>query len=102
MCYIQAHQQFPMVMTMAKTAYLNTRIEPELKSEAEGIFRKIGISTSDAISIFLRQVVAHRGFPFPVLEPNEETIEALEEDWRAMRGYRSGREMMRDILDESD
>ena len=87
---------------MAKTAYLNTRVEPELKSEAEGVFKKIGISTSDAISIFLHQVVAHRGFPFPVLEPNEETIEALKEDWTTLRGYKSGREMMKDILDESD
>jgi len=87
---------------MAKTAYLNTRVEPELKSEAEVIFKKIGVSTSDAISIFLHQVVAHRGFPFSVLEPNEKTIEALKEDWTTLRGYKSGREMMKDILDESD
>lgn len=91
-----------MVKTLAKTAYLNTRLDPKLKAEAEGVFKNIGVSTSEAISIFLHQVVAHRGFPFPVREPNEETIAAIREDLSDKPTYKDADAMMREILDESD
>ena len=37
---------------MAKTSMITTRVEPELKKKAERVFKKFGISTTDAISIF--------------------------------------------------
>lgn len=51
---------------MAKTAYINVRIEPELKEKAEKILKGLGLSVSDAITIFFRQVVLRRGLPFGV------------------------------------
>ena len=64
---------------MAKTAYLNTRIEPEIKKKAEKILSSLGLSTSDAIGIFLRQVVLRKGLPFEVSVPNAVTVAALKE-----------------------
>lgn len=87
---------------MSKTAYLNARVEPELKADAESIFRNLGLTTSDAVTIFLRQVVLHRGFPFPVREPNEETIEALGEDAADLVAYSDARAMMAEVLDEAE
>ena len=51
---------------MVKTANLYTRIEPDLKSEAESILGDLGIPVSNAINMFYRQIVIHRGLPFEV------------------------------------
>jgi DNA-damage-inducible protein J len=64
---------------MPKTASINVRIEPALKERAEQIFAALGVSTSDAVGMFLRQVVLRRGMPFDLSIPNAETIAALEE-----------------------
>jgi DNA-damage-inducible protein J len=64
---------------MAKTASVNARIEPAVKKKAERIFAEIGISASDAVGMFYRQVVYRRGLPFDVRIPNATTIAALEE-----------------------
>ena len=52
-------------------------IDPRLKKSAERVFREIGISTTEAIRLFLKQVELHRGLPFPVSIPNEETVAAM-------------------------
>jgi DNA-damage-inducible protein J len=67
------------VNTMAKTASINARIEPDVKEKAESIFAALGISASDAIGLFYRQVAFRRGLPFEVFVPNATTIAALEE-----------------------
>ena len=51
---------------MAKNATINMRIDGELKSEAERIFRKLGLTTTEAIKIFLSAVRNKKGLPFPV------------------------------------
>ena len=51
---------------MVKTANLYARIEPDLKNEAETILGGLGIPVSNAINIFYRQIVIHRGLPFQV------------------------------------
>jgi|UniRef100_Q07RT9 DNA-damage-inducible protein J len=61
----------------AKTGYINARVEPKLKKSAEAVFDKIGLSTTEAVTIFLKQVVAQKGIPFAVNVPNRETIRAL-------------------------
>jgi DNA-damage-inducible protein J len=51
---------------MVKTANLYARIEPELKNEAETILSELGVPVSNAINMFYRQIVIHRGLPFQV------------------------------------
>ena len=43
---------------------IQIRTDPELKAAADLIFNKLGITMSDGINIFLRQVNMHNGFPF--------------------------------------
>ena len=64
---------------MARTAMINARTERELKTDVEEIFKSLGLSTTEAINIFFRQVKLRRGLPFPVEIPNEETIMAFHE-----------------------
>ncbi|WP_346355274.1 type II toxin-antitoxin system RelB/DinJ family antitoxin [Azotosporobacter soli] len=63
-----------------KTAYVRARIEPKLKESVESLFAQLGMSSSEAISLFYRQCELNRGLPFPVRlpEPNKETIAAME------------------------
>ena len=66
---------------MAKTDTIHMRIAPDIKSEADAILGRLGISTSDAINIFLNQVILRGGLPFDVRIPtlNETTKQALHE-----------------------
>lgn len=64
---------------MAKTAMVQARIEPELKSEVEKILRSLGLNTTYAISVFFKQIKLHKGIPFAVEIPNAETRKAIED-----------------------
>lgn len=64
---------------MSKTAMINIRLEPKLKKSSEAILARMGLSTSEAITLFLSQVVMQRGLPFAVRIPNKETRKALKE-----------------------
>jgi len=60
---------------------IQARIDPELKSQAEAVFASIGLKTSDAIRMFLKQSVNKGGLPFrPEAKiPNNATIAAMAE-----------------------
>lgn len=62
---------------MAKTETIRARVEPELKQQAENVLRELGLSATEAITLFYRQVTMHRGLPFEVKIPNAATAEAL-------------------------
>ena len=44
---------------MSKAAVISTRIDPDLKNHAEQVFEELGVTASQAISMFYRQVVPH-------------------------------------------
>ncbi len=62
---------------MAKTSTVRARIEPRLKSDVEDLFHKVGITATEAITLFYRQVKLHNGLPFEVVIPNPTTVKTL-------------------------
>lgn len=62
-----------------KTAHINARVEKHLKARAEKVLHSVGVRTSDAITMFLHQVVLHDGLPFDVRVPNAQTKKAIAE-----------------------
>ena len=56
-----------------KSATVRARIEPKLKHDVEHLFHDLGLSTTDAINIFYRQVKLRQGLPFEVAIPNATT-----------------------------
>ncbi len=62
---------------MAKTAMITTRVDPDLKADAEKVLGKLGISTAEAINLFLSQVRLRKGLPFDVKIPNKTTLKAM-------------------------
>ena len=85
-----------------KSNVVRARIEPALKHEAERIFRRLGLSHSQAIHLFYRQVTLNRGMPFDLRVPNEETLAAIEEarNPAALRRYSSVDELFDEIENE--
>jgi len=65
--------------TKIKSAMVRARIEPVLKTKAEKYFNMLGLSTTQAITLFFKQVELHRGLPFEVNIPNAETVTAMKE-----------------------
>lgn len=66
---------------MAKTDTLHVRVEPVVKQKAEETLNDLGLSITDAINVFLNQVILYNGIPFEIRKPkyNKETIQALED-----------------------
>ena len=58
---------------MSKTETIRARVQPELKDKAEYIFRKLGLTTTQAITLFYKQVELRKGLPFEVAIPNKTT-----------------------------
>jgi DNA-damage-inducible protein J len=58
---------------MSKTATIRARIQPELKDKAEHVFHRLGLTTTQAITLFYKQVELREGLPFEIAIPNETT-----------------------------
>ncbi|MBU4320215.1 MAG: type II toxin-antitoxin system RelB/DinJ family antitoxin [Thermodesulfovibrionales bacterium] len=64
---------------MTKTAMIRARTTPAVKADTERIFQRLGISTSEAINLFLAQVKMRKGLPFDVRIPNKATLKAMKD-----------------------
>ena len=60
---------------------VQARVSAELKEEAEAVFAAIGLTTAEAIRIFMQQTVNSGGLPFKptAKSPNAETMQAIQE-----------------------
>ena len=47
-----------------KDTYVRARVDEQLKRDSEQILGELGLTTTEAIRIFLHQVRLHRGLPF--------------------------------------
>ncbi len=59
---------------MARTANVFARVEPEIKEQAESVLDQLGIPMSNAVGMFLRQVVLQKGIPFEMKLPGTKPI----------------------------
>jgi addiction module RelB/DinJ family antitoxin len=72
---------------------MNLRVDSKLKKNAENIISELGISTSAAITLYLKAIVREKGIPFPV------TIEGKK---KSVSSYRSRETEEDDILNDDD
>ena len=84
--------------TITKTAFIRARVDPRTKREAEAVFRAIGVDTTSAVTMFLKQVSLHKGMPFAVHIPNADTVKAFNEKINKRSAYRNADKLMADIL----
>jgi DNA-damage-inducible protein J len=64
---------------MSNTVTISAKIDQELKKEVDSIFNSLGISATEAISIFYQMVKLKRGIPFEDKIPNKETIRVFKD-----------------------
>lgn len=79
---------------------VQARVSNELKEEAEMVFTSMGMTTSDAIRIFLQQSVNVGGLPFrPIAKfPNKHTISAIRETHtRIGKIYENSDDLFKDL-----
>lgn len=62
-----------------KTETVRARIDPALKHDVEKILSLLGVTVSEAIEMFLRQVKLQNGMPFEIRIPNEITAQTFED-----------------------
>lgn len=59
---------------MARTANVFARVKPEIKEQAEIVLEQLGIPMSNAVGMFLTQVVIQQGIPFEVKLPSKRPL----------------------------
>jgi DNA-damage-inducible protein J len=60
---------------MPKSSSVYTRVEPELKEQAEQVLSQLGIPMANAINLYLRQIVLQKGIPFDIKLPQNEPLD---------------------------
>ena len=65
-------------INMNRTATIRARVEPSLKEDVEQLLRQLGITTTEAITMFYNQIRLRRGLPFPIEVPNALTKKTFE------------------------
>lgn len=63
---------------MSKSAMVRARVEPELKDRVESVFHRIGLNSTQAITMFYKQVELRDGLPFDVVIPSDTTRKTME------------------------
>ena len=58
-------------MKVLRSETVRARMEPKLKANAEGIFNALGLTPSQAIVLFYKQVDLHGGLPFELVVPRQ-------------------------------
>ncbi|MCV6608733.1 MAG: type II toxin-antitoxin system RelB/DinJ family antitoxin [Campylobacterales bacterium] len=64
---------------MALDGTVRARIDNKLKDDVEKILKEIGLSTSQAINLFMHRIKQENGIPFELKIPNDATRKAIEE-----------------------
>lgn len=63
---------------MASTIQL--RVDDELKTKSDNLFKELGTDTTTAIRIFLSQAVSVNGFPFEIKKKTDNPFASLSEE----------------------
>jgi DNA-damage-inducible protein J len=63
---------------MAANAVVRARIDEKTKKRATVVLKSIGLTPSAAFRLMMVRIAKERQMPFEVLDPNAETIEAME------------------------
>ena len=66
---------------MAKTSSIHIRVDPKIKKEVEKILKNLGMTSTEAINIYLKQIILNSGIPFEIKMPqySDEMLEAIKE-----------------------
>lgn len=84
---------------MTKSTYVRTRVEPELKKSIERILDSLGLTMSEAIYLYLKQIELYKGLPFDVRLPNDATLAAIKDiqENQRLKTFDSVEDLIKDL-----
>lgn len=84
---------------MTKDTMIRARVEAALKENVERVLNELGLSTSQAITLFLKQVELRQGLPFPVELPNAETLKTFRDtdQGRNLKQFENADDLFQDL-----
>jgi DNA-damage-inducible protein J len=94
------------VLKMPKTDVITIRVDHHLKEKTIKVLDKLGITMSQAMMMFLKQVELQKGLPFDVKIPNKKTLAAMQEvedtiaGKKSAKSYSSFKEMAEDPIND--
>ena len=62
-----------------KTEFIRARIEPDLKRHVHAVFNKLGLTPTQVITMFYKNIERTKSIPLDLSIPNKETIRAIKE-----------------------
>ncbi len=62
-----------------KAATVRARVDQKLKTDVEHVLEKLGLSISEAISLFMAQIKLRKGIPFEIKVPNKATLKTFKD-----------------------
>ena len=58
------------VFNIVKTEFIRARVDEALKINTEVLFSRLGLTMTEAITLFLKQCELHQGLPFEIRIPS--------------------------------
>lgn len=86
-------------MTIPVKETTSIKLDKEIKENAKKIFKELGLTMGEAVNIFLKQVTLHKGLPFEVKIPNEDTKKAIND---ARKGINMQSTSLEDMIKEKN
>lgn len=85
---------------MPKTEFIRARVDENLKTNVEKIFNQLGLTMTEAITLFLKQCELNQGLPFEVKIPNEQTKKVIEDAQKGIGLHKFNR--LEEMFEELD
>ena len=81
------------------TTLINARIDAHTKKEAVAVLHSLGLTMSQAISAYLRQIILTKSIPFELKMPNEITLKThnLAKEGKNIKRFDTPEELFKDI-----
>ncbi len=94
--------------SMNKTSMIHIRVQPDVKAQVEEILNNLGMTTTEAVNIYLKQIILNCGLPFAIRTPkfSNDLLEAIEEAEEMekhpdnYKKFHSVKELMEDLESE--
>ena len=68
---------------LTRSAIVQARVRPELKYASEQVLRRIGLSMTEAMELFLRRVIVDQTLPFEIAALDDATLVTIADAWKA-------------------
>jgi DNA-damage-inducible protein J len=86
---------------MKKPSIIPVRIDLELKRKVEQVYKDLGLTTAQVVTLFYKQMELQHGLSFSVKIPTDATMKALEDTllWRNLETVNNAEEIQFSLLD---